>query len=145
MCVYTFNYCQDDSGSKYEGLLRYSNRSVSYYMHVHNWNTPELNVGADSGKLSNFAFPSQRPCTVCTAHTCLILLSPYRILNPDAVSSVTSFEAQLLLGTGLINMDAHLFLEVGHGHASPVQKMFNKLHFVTFIYVPRDQEDIDRC
>jgi hypothetical protein len=66
-------------------------------------------------------------------------------LNPDAVSSVTLFEAQLLLGTGLINMDAHLFLEVGHGLASLVQKIFNKLHFMTFIYVPRDQEDVDKC
>ena len=49
---------QDDLGSKNEGLLRYSNRSVSYCMHVHKWDSPELFIGVDSGKLSNFAFPS---------------------------------------------------------------------------------------
>lgn len=64
VCVSTSNYYQDDLGSKYEGLQRYRNRSVSYYMHVHNWYSPELFVGVDSGKLSNFAFPSQRPYSV---------------------------------------------------------------------------------
>jgi hypothetical protein len=62
-------------------------------------------------------------------------LSHYRILNPDAVSSVTLFETYLLLGNGLLNIDAHLFLEVGHGHASHVQKIFKKLHFMTFVDV----------
>ena len=67
------------------------------------------------------------------------------IALPDVFLSVTLFEAQLLLGTGLMNVNANLFLEVGHGQASPVQKIFNKLHFMTFIFVPRDQKDIDRC
>jgi methylase of polypeptide subunit release factors len=48
-------------------------------------------------------------------------------------------------GTGIFNLKAHLFLEVGHGQALPVQKIFNKLQFMTFIGVARDHKDIDRC
>ena len=48
-------------------------------------------------------------------------------------------------GTGLFNLNAHLFLEVGHGQALPVQKIFNKLQFMTFIGVARDHKHIERC
>jgi methylase of polypeptide subunit release factors len=48
-------------------------------------------------------------------------------------------------GPGIFNINAHLFLEVGHGQALPVQKIFNKLQFMTFIGVARDHKDIDRC
>ena len=46
---------------------------------------------------------------------------------------------------GLLKKNAHLFLEVGHGQALPVQKILNKLDFLTFIGIAKDHKDIDRC
>ena len=46
---------------------------------------------------------------------------------------------------GLFKKNSHLFLEVGHGQALPVQKILNKLDFLTFIGIAKDHKDIDRC
>jgi methylase of polypeptide subunit release factors len=46
---------------------------------------------------------------------------------------------------GLFSRNGHLFLEVGHGQHLPVQKIFSKLPFLSFVRGAKDHKGIDRC
>ena len=46
---------------------------------------------------------------------------------------------------GLFKSNGHLFLEVGHGQHLPVQKIFSKLPFLSFVTGAKDHKGIDRC
>jgi methylase of polypeptide subunit release factors len=48
-------------------------------------------------------------------------------------------------GEGLFSRNGHLFLEVGHGQHLPVQKIFSKLPFLSFVRGAKDHKGIDRC
>lgn len=46
---------------------------------------------------------------------------------------------------GLFTENGHLFLEVGHGQHLPVQKIFSKLPFLSFVRSAKDHKGIERC
>lgn len=127
------------------------------------FNLNEKHFGPYDVILCNPPYSSKRDTTrlskACREHEpSLALFSPngplsaYRTLaialtaceaKKKEISTVGNIKTALDIG--LFKKNAHLFLEVGHGQALPVQKVLNKLDFLTFIGIAKDHKDIDRC